>query len=65
MGLMKNLEKLIAELILQMGPRIILMSYWKINFLEKKETSTSSDAETNVGCINKCSINIAVLFEFI
>jgi len=69
MELMKDLdEKLIAELIPQVGPRITFISYWKTNFPKNKETSTSSDAasaETNVGCINKCFIKIAVLFGFI
>jgi len=43
------------------GPRITFLSYWKKNFSQKKEISTSSDAETNVGYINKCS-NVDMLF---
>jgi len=65
MELIKDLKKLIAELIPQMDPRINFMSYWKTNFLEKKETNTSSDAKSDVSCIDKCSINIVVLFGFI
>lgn len=68
MELIKDLdEKLIAELIPEVGPRIIFLSYWKKNFSQTKETSsvTSLNAETNVDCINKYSIDIAVLFGFI
>lgn len=44
MDLMKSLnEKLIAELIPEVGPRIIFMSYWKNNFFETKEPSTSNN----------------------
>lgn len=65
MDLLKHLdEKLIAELIPEVSPRIIFMSYWKKNYSEKKESSTSSDTETNVGFVNKCFIHIVVLSEF-
>ncbi|XP_071578554.1 uncharacterized protein [Temnothorax nylanderi] len=62
MELIKDLnEKLIAELIPEVGPRIVFLSYWKKNFSQTKKTSsvassvansvgtsvTSSDAETN------------------
>lgn len=66
MELMKNLnEKLIAELIPEVGPRIIFITYWKTNFLKNQEPSTSSDTDTTVGYINKCSIHTAVLFGFL
>ncbi|XP_024877165.1 uncharacterized protein LOC112458019 isoform X2 [Temnothorax curvispinosus] len=73
MELIKDLnEKLIAELIPEVGPRIIFLSYWKKNFSQTKETSsvassvgtsvTSSDAEinsieNNQNALNTCNKN--------
>lgn len=52
MELLKYLdEKLVAELIPEIGPRIIFMRYYK-NELSKENTETSKSfcSETNVSC---------------
>lgn len=61
MELIKGLnEKLIAELIPEVGPRMIFISYWKTKFSEQ-ESNTTLDTEINVGCVKK----YCVLFRFI